>query len=170
MRLMVTEHQVEAISCPTCQHLPVAQFPAGVDAPAHYGPKMQALVVSLSLFQLLPMERIGEIVTDLWGCHLSKGTRATWIVEAARRLGPAMLTLKRLLLFRKLDHVDGTGGRVKGVLHWFYVNAPSWHRKRGREAMNEIGILPHDTGRAIHDRVSSGDHSSCAQSVCGAHL
>ncbi len=34
LRLVVTEHQVEAICCPACQHLTPAQFPAGVDAPA----------------------------------------------------------------------------------------------------------------------------------------
>lgn len=87
-----------------------------------------------------------------------------------------MLILKRLLLASQVDHVDETGGRIKGLLHWFHVNATpwltlySWHRKRGQEAMDEIGILPHSTGRAIHDRVSSYDHYPCAHSVCGAHL
>jgi hypothetical protein len=36
--------------------------------------------------------------------------------------------------------------------------------------MDEYGILPNYTGRAIHDRVSSSDHSSCAHRGCGAHL
>lgn len=35
MRLVVTEHQVEAMCCPECQHLTAARCPAGVDAPAH---------------------------------------------------------------------------------------------------------------------------------------
>jgi len=176
MRLLVTEHRVEAICCPACQHFTAARFPVGVHAPAQYGPQVQAFAVYLSQFQLLPMERIGEIFTDLWGCHLSEGTLATWIVEAARTLEPPMLVLKRLLLASQVDHVDETGGRIKGLLHWFHVNATrwwtlySWHRKRGQQAMDEIGILPHYTGRAIHDRLSSYDHYSCAHSVCGAHL
>ncbi len=176
MRLIVTEHQVEAIGCPRCQHVTVARFPAGVKAPAQYGPQVQALAVYLSQYQLLPMERIGEIFADLWGCQLSEGTLATWIREAARTLGPTMLILKHLLLASKLDHVDETGGRIKGLLHWFHVNATkwltlySWHRKRGQEAMDAIGILPHYAGRAIHDRLSSYNHYPCAHSVCGAHL
>jgi transposase len=176
MRLMVTEHRVEAICCPVCQHLTAARFPTGVDAPAHYGPQMQALAVYLSQYQLLPMERISETFADLWGCQLSDGTLATWIQDAARTLSPTMLTLKRLLLAQKVDHVDETGGRIKGLLHWFHVNATKWltlygwHRNRGQEAMDSIGVLPTYSGRAIHDRWSSYDHYPCAHSVCGAHL
>jgi hypothetical protein len=87
-----------------------------------------------------------------------------------------MHVLKQLLLAQKLDHVDETGGRIKGLLHWFPVNATRWltlshwHRQRGHKAMDAIGIVPQYTGRAIHDRLSSYDHYSCAQSVGGAHL
>jgi len=176
MRLVVTEHQVEVLTCPRCQHQNAGSFPSGVQAPAQYGPGVQALAVYLSQYQLLPMERIGEVFLDLLSCRLSEGTVATWIQEAARTLGPTMLVLKRLLLAQKLDHVDETGGRVKGLLHWFHVSATRWltlyhwHRQRGRSAMDAIGILPEYTGRAIHDRLSSYDHYRCAHSVCGAHL
>jgi transposase len=176
LRLMVTEHQVETIGCPACQHLTTARFPAGVDAPAQYGPQMQALAVYLSQFQLLPMERIGELLGDLWGCHLSEGTLANWIAEAASTLEPSMLRLKGLLLQSRLDHVDETGGRIGGMLHWFHVTSSRWltlyhwHRKRGKEAVNAIGILPHYEGRAMHDRWKSYDGYPCAHSVCGAHL
>jgi transposase len=176
MRLVVTEHQVEVLTCPVCQHQNAGTFPSGVQAPAQYGPRVQALAVYLSQYQLLPMERIGEAFEDLLSCRLSQGTLATWIQEAARTLGPTMLLLKRLLLAQKLDYVDETGGRVKGLLHWFHVNATQWltlyhwHRKRGQEAMDAIGVLPGYTGRAVHDRWSSYDHYGCAHSVCGAHL
>ncbi|EFH85056.1 IS66 family transposase [Ktedonobacter racemifer] len=176
LRLEVTEHQVEVIDCPVCHHLTAASFPVGVNAPAQYGPRVQALAVYLSQYQLLPMERIGEVLEDLLGCPLSDGTLANWTQEAARTLGPTMHILKRLLLLQKLDHVDETGGRVKGLLHWFHVNATQWltlyhwHRQRGQKAMDAIGILPQYSGRAIHDRLSSYDHYGCAHSVCGAHL
>jgi transposase len=72
LRLMVTEHQVEVISCPTCNHLTAASFPVGVNAPAQYGPQMQALAVYLSQYQLLPMERISEIFEDLLASRISR--------------------------------------------------------------------------------------------------
>lgn len=176
LSLLVTEHQVEMLTCPRCQHQTVGTFPCEVQAPAQYGPRAQALAAYLSQYQLLPMERIGEVFVDLLCCRLSEGTLANWIQEAARTLSPTMLVLKRLLLAQKLDHVDETGARVKGLLHWFHVNSTRWltlyhwHRQRGRKAIDAIGILPEYTGRAIHDRWSSYDHYACAHSVCGAHL
>ena len=65
-------------------------FPTGVNAPAQYGPRVQALAVYLSQFQLLPMERIGEIFTDLFECHLSEGSLANWIAQASRTLTHAV--------------------------------------------------------------------------------
>jgi transposase len=113
---------------------------------------------------------------DLFGCQFSEGTLANWIRKAARTLEPTMLILKRLLLRSPVNHVDETGGRVKGLVHWFHVIATqwltfyAWHRKRGQEAMNEIGILPDYLGRLIHDRWISYDGYPCSHSVCGAHL
>ncbi len=96
MRLVVTEHQVEVLTCPRCQHQNVGRFPSGV----------QALAVYLSQYHLLPMERIGEVFEDLLACSLSEGTLANWIQEAARTLAPTMQVLKSLLLAQKVDHVD----------------------------------------------------------------
>lgn len=176
LRLIVTEHRVEVLTCPICQHQTVGSFPKEVQARAQYGSRARGLAVYLSQYQLLPMERIGEIFTDLFSYSFSEGTLANWIQEAARTLGPTMQVLKSLLLAQKLDHVDETGVRVKGLLHWFHVNSTRWltlyhwHRQRGQKAMDAIGILPVYTGRAMHDRWISYDHYLCAHSVCGAHL
>jgi transposase len=176
LRLVVTEHQVEMITCPACGHLSTGTFPVGVNAPAQYGPRMQALAVYLSQFQLLPLARVRELVTDLWECQLSEGTVASWIAEAASTLEPSLLTLKQWLVASRVDHVDETGIRVKGLLRWMHVTATkwltlySWHCKRGQEALDAIGVLPQYQGRAMHDRWHSYDHYLCQHSVCGAHL
>jgi transposase len=162
LRLRVIEHRVEAICCPTCQHVTAARFPVGVDAPAQYEPQMQALAVYLSQFQLLPMERIQELCVDLLGCSLSEGTLTNWLAAAARTLEPTILHLKHLLGWSQVMHVDETGAQIKGLLHWFHVAATpwltfyAWHRKRGQEAMNTIGILPDCQRRLLHDRGSDG--------------
>lgn len=176
LRLQVREHQVQAIGCPQCQHLTTATFPAGVNAPTQSGPRLQALAVYLSQFQLLPMERVCELLADLQLCHLSQGTLVSWIAQASRTLQPSMQTLKRLLRASSLEHVDETGGSIKGLLHWFHVTATKWltlycwHPKRGQQAINAIGILPGYEGRAMHDRLSSYDSYPCKHSVCRAHL
>jgi transposase len=176
LRLQVIEHRVEAIDCPMCQHVTTASFPSGVDAPVQYGPRMRALAVYLSHFQLLPMERIQELCGDLLGCHLSEGSLSNWSQQAARTLEPTMLRLKELLKWSHLTHVDETGARIKGLLHWFHVQGNrwltfyGWHRKRGQQAINQMGLIPGYTGRLMHDRWKSYESYACQHSLCGAHL
>lgn len=73
-------------------------------------------------------------------------------------------------------HADETGMRVAGQLRWLHVNSTgwlthlAWHAKRGRQALEAIGIWPRFHGRAMRDRWASYDHYRCAQSICGAHL
>jgi len=76
----------------------------------------------------------------------------------------------------RLQHGDETGVRIGGKLHWLHVNCTTWlthlawHRKRGRQAMEDIGIWPRFHGRAMHDRWISYDAYAGAHSLCGAHL
>jgi hypothetical protein len=53
--------------------------------------------------------------------------------------------------------------------HWMQT-VYFWHRKRGQEAINALGILPQYQRRAVHDRWHSYDQYACQHRVCGAHL
>lgn len=64
VRMQVTEHRIEAVCCPTCGHLTVGRFPTGVQAPAQYGPRMRAVAVYLSQFQLLPILLAREVAAQ----------------------------------------------------------------------------------------------------------
>ena len=175
-RLHVQEHCRQEICCPHCQHVTQALFPVGVDAPVQYGPQVQAFAVYLSQFQLLPLQRTCEALADLCGCQLSEGTLVRWIALAAKTLEPSIERIKALLLVSPLQHADETGMRVKGILHWMHLNATPWltlycwHRKRGHQALEQIGIWPRYQGRSMHDRWSSYDRYPCTHSLCGAHL
>ncbi len=175
-RLEVEEHRVEVVCCPACQTRTAGTFPTTVTAAAHYGPHVQALAVYLSQFQLLPMARVCESLSDLCHCHLSEGTLLTWIGQAAQALQPTYQRITTFVLHSRLLHADETGVRIKGLLHWVHVVATpfltlyGWHRKRGKEAMDALEIWPHFHGRAMHDRWSSYDRYDCAHSLCGAHL
>ncbi len=176
LRLEVSEHQVIEHCCPHCGERSRGVFPRGVAAAVQYGPRVQSLAVYLSQYQLLPLERIREVFVDLGLGSVSEGSVVNWVQEAAERLKPTLSTLKALLLRSRLTHVDETGGRIGGVLHWFHVMGTrwltlyQWHRKRGREAMDAHGLLPTYTGRLMHDRWKSYQEYRCAHSYCGAHL
>jgi hypothetical protein len=64
---------------------------------------------------------------------------------------------------------------VIGKLHWFHVSCNerltyyAVHAKRGKIAMNEIGILPNFKGRAIHDDLPSYFRYGCDHGLCNVH-
>ena len=101
---------------------------------------------------------------------------ARWVQQAAVVWGPTQLQLAERILASPLQHGDETGVRLKGQLHWLQVKSTrwlthlAWHRKRGHEALDAIGIWPRFRGRSMHDRWASYDQYGCAHSICGAHL
>jgi transposase len=174
--LVVVEHCRQSICCPCCHHVTQASFPREAEAPVQYGPQIHAFAVYLSQFQLLPLQRTCEALADLCGCQLSEGTLVRWITQAAKTLEPSIERIKSLLLLSPIQHADETGMRVKGILHWMHLNATgwltlySWHRKRGHQALEHIGIWPRYQGRSMHDRWSRYDRYPALHSLCGAHL
>ena len=176
IRLLVREHQVEEVCCPACQRLSRGTFPAEVEAPVQYGPQMRALAVYLHEYQLVPLARVSELLADLCGCEVSEGTLLTWIQWAAEQLAPTVAQIADWLSVSALQHADETGLRIVGKLHWLHVNSTrwlthlAWHAKRGRKALEDIGIWPRFHGRAMRDRWASYDAYDCLQSICGAHL
>jgi transposase len=176
MRLLVHEHQLEAIDCPHCHTSSLGSFPAAVSAPVQYGPHVQALAVYLHQGQLLPTARTCEALAALCGCPLSEATLLQWSELAAQRLAPTVERIADLIAASRLQYADETGIRVYGMLHWLHVNSTrwlthlAWHEARGRQALDEIGIWPRFAGRGMHDRFASYDGYDCAHSICGAHL
>jgi transposase len=176
LRLVVTEHRVEQVRCPACQALTRGAFPSEVRAPAQYGPGVQALAVYLHQAQFLPEARTGDVLADLCGAAVSDGTIAAWVQQASATLGPTVARIADLVATSTVQHGDETGARINGTLHWLHVNSTrhlthlAWHPKRGKVALEAIGIWARLQGRAVRDRWASYDAYPCAQSLCNAHL
>jgi len=176
MRVRVWEHCVEEVLCPACGQPSVGNFPAEVAAAVQYGPHVQALAVYLHQGQLVPMARTCDLLEEVCGCQLSQGTLLRWVQEASERLAATVEKIADWLSVGRLQHGDETGVRIAGKLHWVHVNSTrwlthlAWHAKRGRQAMDAIGIWPRFGGRAMHDRLSSYAKYAGAHSLCGAHL
>jgi transposase len=176
VRLVVREHQVEEVRCPRCQQASRGSFPAGVEAPAQYGPNLRALAVYLHPYQLVPLARTCELLSDLCDYQISEGTLTAWVEFAAQTLELTVERIADWISASRVRHGDETGIRVGGKLHWMHVNSTqwlthlAWHAKRGKKALEAIGIWPRFGGRGMHDRLSSYDQYPCQHSVCGAHL
>jgi transposase len=127
--------------------------------------------------QLIPFERTTEFLQDLFGCALSEGTLKNWGAEAYSRLKQAEEQIKEQLQQAEILHVDETGMFCEDKLHWIHsASTDSYthygiHPKRGKEAMDALGILPNATGRIIHDFWESyARYGHLDHAYCNAHI
>lgn len=172
-----TEHRRETRRCPTCRMAARAEFPAGVSAPVQYGHGLLARAAYLNLYQLLPVARSSEALRDLFGCALSPAT-----VERAGRFSSGKLVrteqrLKAAIAESAVIGADETGLRVGGSNGWVHVARTdalthlAYDSRRGKDAMDEVGILPQFRGTLVRDGyLSYSRFEACRHALCNAHL
>jgi transposase len=175
LRLRVVEHRIERRCC-ACGQVTAGVFPEGVRAPAQYGPGVRALGCYLLVHQHLPVDRAAQLLADVLGAPVAAGTLAGLVAEGAAGLGGFATTVREQLAAAPVLHVDETGARVAGRLHWVHsASTPelTWqtvHPKRGKAAMDAAGVLPGLTGIAVHDGWSPYWRYQVTHALCGAHL
>lgn len=171
----VIEHQCESKRCPACHQVSSAFFPQGVNAPVQYGPAFAATAVYLVQQHLLPYERTCELLHDLFGHSMSPGALQALIQRCASHLLPVEEAIKTALQEAEVVHHDESGSYVMGKRHWVHVSCTSTfthyasHPKRGREAMDAIGILPAFKGVSVHDGLKSYQGYRCSHALCNVH-
>ena len=172
----VTEHQAVRLTCPACACVTSGDFPPEVRQAVQYGPRTQAAAVYLQADQLLPYERAVETLRDLLGVSLSPGTLARVQATAYARLEPVEQALRAALAQAAVVHVDETGQRVAGHTEWVHVVSTrqltfyAHNAKRGREAIDAIGLLLGYTGRRVHDAWAPYLQLPGQYALCNAHL
>jgi transposase len=162
VRMEVTEHRAEVKHCPSCGKESKGIFPQEVSQPVQYGEEVKAQATYLNQYQLIPLERVSETFEDFYGQALADGTIVEVCQEAAEEVRKVMAAIKKHLTeLEKVVNFDETGLRINLKLHWLHVaSTPKLtyyevHSKRGKEAMDAIGILANLCGRAIHDGLQS---------------
>jgi transposase len=169
----VTEYEVEVKKC-TCGKEHKAECP--VQAPVQYGKRILALAVGLNQYQMLPYERLQEFFGDYFGVSVSDWWLNKTNEVCYENLAPAEEAIKQALIMSEVLHSDETGLRSAGQRQWVHVASTATHThydihtKRGKEAMDAIGILPHFTGNSVHDRYGSYEkYTNCQHANCNAH-
>jgi transposase/uncharacterized coiled-coil protein SlyX len=174
--LAITEHRSRVVCCPQCGQCSAGAFPPGVDQPVQYGERLQALAVYLKDYQLLPYERQRELFEDGYGHRLSVASLLKAEQACAAGLSEPLAAIDQHLMDAPVVGFDETGLRVEGQLYWLHTARTEQlteyrvHAKRGREAMEEIGLLPAYSGVAVHDSLSSYfGYRKCTHALCNAH-
>ena len=143
-KLEVTEHLGEVKTC-HCGHLNRAVFPEEVTAPVQYGPRVKSTAVYLKDYQLLPFQRLTEIMSDLFACEtFSQGTLANLTTDCSQQLESVDEFIRTQAASAAVAGFDETGMRAVGSLHWLHTVSTEWltwyfaHKKRG----SDFGTAP----------------------------
>ncbi len=169
------QYDAERKRCPCCGLAQSAAFPSDVAQPAQYGPGIKALALYLSAHQLLPSDRTAGMLSDLFGCTFSEGTLDSALRRAGQVLEPVAAAVKDGVARSAVVHFDESGVRVEGSLHWLHVACTEslTHyevcKRRGRAALEQIGMLPGFDGTAVHDGFESYWSFGCPHGLCNAH-
>ena len=174
--LAVTEHQAEHKRCPGCGQTSRAAFPPDVTQPVQYGPRIRAQMVYFHSAQFIPLARTVAILQDVYGQAVSEATIVGAVAEAARAVEPVTEAL-RVYLVKTPDavHVDESGARVAGKLHWLHsagnTHATLYgiHPKRGSVGMDALGVLPDRTDWCVHDGWKAYFTYPVRHALCNAH-
>jgi transposase len=170
----VVEHIAERRRC-RCGCETKASFPAEATAPAAYGHGVRALASYLAVYQHLPYARMAELFSDLLGISISVGALAQMVAEAGESTEAFTDEVRALLRQADAVHFDETGGRVAGKLHWVHSASTALltlldcHPRRGRAAMDDLGVIETMMGVAHHDGWRPYRAYDVVHSLCNAH-
>jgi transposase len=149
------------------------QAPTGAEAPVQYGPRIAAVVVYLYAGQFLSKQRTALALAELFGIPCSSGTVAALTARAAGRLDGFAEHVRGQIAASAVAGFDETGFRVEGRLAWMHCARTGKytllmaHPRRGKQAIEAMGILPHFAGVAVHDAwapydtYTAPDHRLC---------
>jgi len=175
IKMEVTEYEQHTRICPKCKRVNKASFPDTLKASVQYGENLKSLIAYCNSYQMLPYARISEMIEDFTSHKISTGTIYTILQSYYDKLESYEENIKGLLLQEKVIHCDETGISIKGKLHFTHVISSSLltyymlHAKRGKVAINEMGILPDYHGICVHDHWSAYYSYKCQHSYCNAH-
>jgi len=171
----VTEYRIEIKCCPDCGKRIKADFPEGVNAHTQYGPRFNAMLVYLNQQMLLPAARTVQLMSDIFGQKVSQGTLFRAVETCYDKLSDYEDAIKKMLQKAGVMHVDESGVRTAGSLHWLHVACTEMltffgiHKNRGQIAMDMFSILPEFVGRLIHDHWKPYFNYDCLHGLCNAH-
>jgi hypothetical protein len=163
--------------CPACGTKNEGVFPCGVDSVMQYGENIKAFATTLVEYGMVSLERTREIIADAFGIPMSVATIQSMLYECADKISPTLESIRKTVIDSPVVGFDETGFRVNGVLHWLHVASTrlytyiTLHRKRGEDGLRHNNVLPHYTGRVIHDCFPPYfKFLACIHALCNAHL
>ena len=170
-RLEVTEHQAQIYTCAHCHGTTKAAFPKDVTSHVQYGARIKAAAIYLSAQQLIPEDRVVEVMNDLFGAKgLCSASVVAWGTAKAEALTPFVEQIGKLLGAAPVRHLDETGFRIGGKTQWLHVlSSPLLTQYRSCEKRGSLprklqgGVIVHDHFKPYYTL------AGVSHALCNAH-
>jgi transposase len=120
VRPVYTEYRQYGCACAACNHVQKAAYPEGVNAPVQYGPRVEAYVAYLSVYQYLPYQRLCFLLKDVFGLSISEGSISNLLQRAASKASPVYEQIQAELERASYVGSDETGAKVNGKNWWVW--------------------------------------------------
>jgi transposase len=173
---VITNHNVYRAKCNCgCITKAFCNISNGVS----YGSRFKSLIMYLSNYMLLPLDRLTELSSSILKTPLSEGSINNWQVELSAKLTNYNATVYETLLKQELLHADESGIKVNKLMMWLHVYCNKYftyydvHSSRGGKAFKDIGILEKYEGRLMHDCYKSYftiSNEKVRHGLCNAHI
>jgi len=174
---VVSHVDAQIKQCPGCQSQTKGRFPADMHGPLQYGAGIKAYILNLLIAQMISLKRVQQSIRTLIGLAVSEATILKYVMRLHQALEKWEQDAIEQILAMPAMHVDETSLRVDRRNHWIHVCASGditlkfLHSKRGREAIDAIGVIPRYGGVVIHDCWASYlTYDHCDHGLCGSHL
>ena len=174
----VAEHvDAEVKQCPNCKSTVKGEFPEDMVGKLQYGNGLKAFAVHLIVSQMVALNRVQKQIAAMIGTVIAESTLLKFILRLHQSLEAWEKGAIEEILKGPSIHVDETSFRVQKKNHWIHVYSSGGttlkllHRKRGKDAIEELNIIPRYGGVIIHDCWASYlSYSHCGHGLCGSHL
>jgi transposase len=136
---------------------------------------VKALALYLSSVHLLPVARVSQILSNLFGTTFSQGNVLAACHHNAEAIAPVLKQIQTALQKSPVIHNDETGFRIDDKRWCLHVAATRFltlylaHPNRGQKAMDAMDILPSFQGTSVHDSLISYLQYDCIHALCVVH-
>lgn len=173
---IVTEYRAWEKICPCCNHLNKAQFPQWVEDFVGYWPNIKASSVYIYNQLMSSYDRTQRCLEETYWLKISQTALMNFNKKSYENLEDFENYLKRALISAPTLHADETGVRINAKTSRIHTASTSSltyyfpHWKRGKEAMDAMGILLYFMWNLISDHWKSYEfYVLLCHYFCNAH-
>ena len=174
---VVTHIDAEIKICSNCDSEVKGVFPNDMPGSLQYGNGLKIFIINLLICQMVAMKRVQHLINSMMGRLLSEATLLKYIIQLHDSLEKWEEKEIEKMLNTPSINVDETSLRVDKKKQWIHVYSSGdttlkfLKSGRGKEAINEINMIPRYGGVIIHDCLAAYfSYEHCGHAVCGSHL